>query len=257
MEGSAQAGKARELQSPARRWPDMADPLLRNSSSGPNSWSSVGCAQSPATLPSVRSHAGCCAARDRGATEDAPFSWQEYSGWMRAGLGWCPERFVQRRSRAFSRLLRAETAAQQRSACRRATGQPPMGGAGAVRTARVQPGSKTRTGNGVVRQGRGESACGGSGRRIGGPSSGGGADAVRRAVPIMTRRRPCCRFAVGVKGAGGCWAARERDTQGFAAARPRLVCRRRRCSKAGGRRGEWRVECADGRGVVRGGRASR
>lgn len=257
MEGSAQAGKARELQSPARRWPDMADPLLRNSSSGPNSWSSVGCAQSPATLPSVRSHAGCCAARDRGATEDAPFSWQEYSGWMRAGLGWCPERFVQRRSRAFSRLLRAETAAQQRSACRRATGQPPMGGAGAVRTARVQPGSKTRTGNGVVRQGRGESACGGSGRRIGGPSSGGGADAVRRAVPIMTRRRPCCRFAVGVKGAGGCWAARERDTQGFAAARPRLVCRRRRCSKAGGRRGEWRVECADGRGEVRGGRASR
>lgn len=113
VEGSAQAGKARELQSPARRWPDMADPLLRNSSSGPNSWSSVGCAQSPATLPSVRSHAGCCAARDRGATEDAPFSWQEYSGWMRAGLGWCPERFVQRRSRAFSRLLRAETAAQQ------------------------------------------------------------------------------------------------------------------------------------------------
>lgn len=93
----------------------------------------------------------------------------------------------------------AERAAAQRVGCCAAAevrrGGLPMGVARLVGAA-DQPGSRRRTTRGVVLQARGEGACDeGSGWRIGGPSGGRGVGVVRHAVPIMTRRRPCCRFA--------------------------------------------------------------
>jgi hypothetical protein len=61
-------------------------------------------------------------------------------------------------------------ATQQGGGANSATGRVPMGGAKQMGAAVDQPGSRRWTESGVVRQSRGESACDGSGWRIGGRS---------------------------------------------------------------------------------------
>jgi len=139
------------------------------------------------------------AGRDGGATEVRPSAgWPEEGGQVRvcrgaAYSGLCSARVAG----VFPTLLSSaqRRAAQRCGRWRGATGRRPMGAAKVVGAAADQPGSSRRTGRCVVRGCRGEGACDGSGWRIGEPSGVGGVYAVRHAVPIMTRRRPCCRLA--------------------------------------------------------------
>lgn len=76
-----------------------------------------------------------------------------------------------------------------------ATSRLPMGVARPVGAAADQPGSRRSIGSGVARRDGGEGACDGEGWRIGRRRcvAGGWVEVVRHKIPIMTRRRPCCR----------------------------------------------------------------